>query len=458
MSTVQPLDQTRRRSTSTGRVPPHNLQAEESLLGAVLLSKDALAAVAETGLVVDEFYKPAHAHIYASILSLDSRGEPADPITVADALGRDGLLEATGGIPALMALQADTPATSNAGRYARIVRDMAQLRSLIGAAGDIAEMSYALPDDVPATLDRAETLMFAIGQGNLTDSMVTLDTVLDEGLASIEAHYERGEALTGLATGFVDLDEMLCGLQGGDLIVVGARPSVGKSAFALDMARHVVAEKRRPVLLFSLEMSREQLSHRVFAAEARVDLARVRSGRLIDSDWPKLHMATQRLAGAPLLIDVNRDLTITEIRAKARRVRSSYGDLGMVIIDYVQLMRSEAGKAENRQLEVAQISRGCKVLAGELGVPVVALSSISRGVELRADKRPVLADLRESGALEADADVVLLLYRDELYNPESPDRGVAEVQVAKQRNGPTGTVKLAFLNHFAKFANMASVA
>jgi replicative DNA helicase len=455
MSTVQPLDQTRRRST--GRVPPHNLQAEESLLGAVLLSKDALAAVAETGLVVDEFYKPAHAHIYSSILSLDSRGEPADPITVADALARDGLLEATGGIPALMALQADTPATSNAGRYARIVRDMAQLRSLIGAAGDIAEMSYALPDDVPATLDRAETLMFAIGQGNLTDSMVTLDAVLDEGLASIEAHYERGEALTGLPTGFVDLDEMLCGLQGGDLIVVGARPSVGKSAFALDMARHVVAEKCRPVLLFSLEMSREQLAHRVFAAESRVDLARVRSGRLLDSDWPKLRMAAQRLAGAPLLIDVNRDLTINEIRAKARRARSSYGDLGMVIIDYVQLMRSDAAKAENRQLEVARISRGCKVLAGELGVPIVALSSLSRNVELRADKRPVLADLRESGALEADADVVVLLYRDELYDVESRERGTAEVIVAKQRNGPTGTVRLAFLGPTAKFANMARI-
>ncbi len=421
----------------------------------MLLSKDALAAATETGLVVDEFYKPGHAHVFAAILSLDRRGEPADPITVADTLVRDGLLETVGGLPALLSLQADTPATSNAGRYARIVRDMAQLRSLIGAAGEIAEMSYALPDDVPAALDQAETLMFEVGQGNLADSIVTLDTVLEDGLVSIEAHYERGDALTGLATGFMDIDDMLNGLQGGDLIVVGARPSVGKSAFALDMARHVVTEMRRPVLLFSLEMSMELIGHRVFAAEARVDLARVRSGRLLDGDWPKLHMATQRLAGAPLLIDENRDLTITEIRAKARRIRNSYGDLGMVIVDYIQLMRSDTAKAENRQLEVAQISRGCKVLAGELGVPVVALSSISRGVELRADKRPVLADLRESGALESDADVVLLLYRDEIYNTESPDRGVAEVIVAKQRNGPTGTVKLAFLGNFAKFASMA---
>lgn len=421
----------------------------------MLLSKDALAAATETGLVVDEFYKPGHAHVFAAILSLDRRGEPADPVTVADTLVRDGLLETVGGLPALLSLQADTPATSNAGRYARIVRDMAQLRSLIGAAGEIAEMSYALPDDVPAALDQAETLMFEVGQGNLADSIVTLDTVLEDGLVSIEAHYERGDALTGLATGFMDIDDMLNGLQGGDLIVVGARPSVGKSAFALDMARHVVTEMRRPVLLFSLEMSTELIGHRVFAAEARVDLARVRSGRLLDGDWPKLHMATQRLAGAPLLIDENRDLTITEIRAKARRIRNSYGDLGMVIVDYIQLMRSDTAKAENRQLEVAQISRGCKVLAGELGVPVVALSSISRGVELRADKRPVLADLRESGALESDADVVLLLYRDEIYNTESPDRGVAEVIVAKQRNGPTGTVKLAFLGNFAKFASMA---
>jgi replicative DNA helicase len=438
------------------RVPPHNLDAEAAVLGAMMLSRDALAAAAETGLDAGEFYKPSNGHIYAAVLRLDRRGDPADPVTVADELTRDGLLDLVGGIGELMNIQSDTPATSNAGRYARIVREMAQLRRLIGAAGEIAEVAYSLPEDVPAAVDRAEALVFGVGEANLVDTVVPVDVLLAEGLDSIEALYQRGDTVTGIPTGFADLDAILSGLQGGDLIVLGARPAVGKSAFALDIARHVAFESQRPALLFSLEMSRKQITQRLFAAEAGVELGRVRNGRLTDDDWPKLSSAIARIKDTQLFVDDKRDVTVTELRAKARRLRSRLGDLGVVIVDYVQLMQAE-GRSENRQLEVAQISRGLKILAGELDVPVIALSQISRGVELRADKRPTLADLRESGALEADSDVVLLLYRDELYNEASADRGVTEVAVAKQRNGPTGTIKVAFLNHYARHASLARI-
>jgi replicative DNA helicase len=443
-------------TTGRGRIPPHNLQAEAALLGATLLSRDALAASAETGLTADEFYKPAHGHIYDAVITLDRRAEAIDAVTVADELTRAGLLDIVGGLATLITLQSDTPATSNAGRYARIVREMAQLRRLAGVAGEIAEVAYSLPSDVPAAVDAAEALIFAVGETNLADTVVSVDTLLAEGLDYLDTLYQRGDTVTGTPTGFYELDSLLSGLHGGDLVVLGARPAVGKSSFALDIARHIAFDRRQPALVFSLEMSRRQITQRLIAAEARVDLARVRNGRLSETDWPKLSAAVTRMREAPLYLDDKRDVTITELRAKARRLRSRLGGLGVVVVDYVQLMQAE-GRNENRQIEVAQISRGLKVLAGELDVPVVALSQISRNVEQRADKRPTLADLRESGALEADADVVILLYRDELYNEASADRGVAEVIVAKQRNGPTGTVKTAFLNHYAHFANMTRI-
>ena len=445
---------TKARSQNPGRLPPHDLDAEASLLGAALLSRDSRDAAAETGLTADEFYKPAHGHIYQAICTVDGRGDPADPVTVADELKRSGLFDTIGGLPTLIGLQSETPATTSAGRYARIVREMAQLRRLISTAGEIAELGYSLPEDVPAAVDRAEAMLFAVGQHVLTDTIRPLDEILAEGLDHIEALLRNGGTCTGLPTGFIDLDRQLSGLQAGDLIVLGSRPGVGKTTLALDIARHVTTQERRPVLLFSLEMSHLQLSQRLLAAEGVIPLERIRSGGLTENDWTKLVAASQTLGGAPLFIDDNRDLTITEIRAKARRTRAQLHDLALVIVDYVQLMSSDA-RPENRQLEVAQISRGCKILAGELGVPVLALSSISRNVEARADKRPILSDLRESGALEADADVVLLAYRDELYHPDSPDRGIAEINIAKQRNGPTGTIRLAFLGQQTRFANMA---
>jgi replicative DNA helicase len=752
---------------SAGRVPPHNLQAEESLLGAMLLSRDAIAAAVET-CSADDFYKPAHGHVFDAVCSLYAQGEPADPVTVADELRRADLLDAIGGPATLITLQANTPATSNAGRYARIVEEHALLRRLIGVAGEIAEMSYGVPEDVAEAVDRAETLVFEVAERRVTDSLRPLHDLLSESLDRLEALYDRGESITGVPTGFVDLDERLSGLQPSSLVIVGARPSMGKAlsldtplptpagwttmgdvcagdsvldeqgapcrvvyatpvmtgrtcyrvafddgsclvadadhqwfafpsadksprvvttqqmldagvttlsdgrpnwsiplagaldlpeqelpidpyllgaslgdrsratptlsaadgemvaspadraiaagrtlvaapptrsdipqpflraslgqrhalleglmeanrtvtnadgtvelrlsdpvlaaqarelvcsfgqkpgpirlaasnrsgridlawrfgwtprddlfrfdrpspwwgalksrrrqrvdtrraivaiqrcpsvpvrcitvdspnhlylagdsmipthntALALGMAAHAAMEAQTPVLFFSLEMSHSEVTQRLLCSEARVDSTRVRNGKLLEADWPKISHAIGRLGEAPLYIDDNPNLTVMEIRAKARRLRSRLGNLGLIVVDYLQLM-SGRHSAENRQVEVSEISRGLKILARELTVPVVALSQLSRNLEMRADKRPVLADLRESGSLEQDADVVMFLYRDEVYNSESPDRGSAELIISKHRNGPTGVTHLAFLDHYTRFANMA---
>ncbi|MGH9124997.1 MAG: replicative DNA helicase [Acidimicrobiales bacterium] len=751
---VQSLDDARRRhgarsgssgssgsgTGSAGRVPPNNLQAEESLLGAMLLSRDAIAAAVET-CATDDFYKPAYGHVFDAICSLYAQGEPADPVTVADELRRVDLLDAIGGPATLITLQANTPATTNAARYARIVEEHALLRRLIGVAGEIAEIGYGLPEDVAEAVDRAESMVFEVAERRVTDSLRPLHDLLSESLDRLEALYDRGEAITGVPTGFIDLDERLSGLQPSSLVIIGARPSMGKAlaldtliptptgwttmrdlraghqvlddqgrpctvtyatpvmhdrtcyrvnfddgsslvadadhqwavyedsqrprragtpalvlttqqlldegvlsgsdqkprwhipltaplqlpyrrlpvdpyelglrlgegalgladdrcmpaeylrasrsqrldllqglldcdgtidddgrvelclsnatllpqinellvslgfkpqrmpvrvlvggrhsslaarlswklsrprggsdcspgldpddehdhtrraiisieccpsvpvrcitvdspnhlylageamipthntAMALGIAAHAAMEASRPVLFFSLEMSHSEVTQRLLCAEARVESTRVRNGKLMESDWPKISNAIGRLGEAPLYIDDNPNLTVMEIRAKARRLRSRIGDLGLIVVDYLQLM-SGRHNAENRQVEVSEISRGLKILARELEVPVIALSQLSRNLESRADKRPVLADLRESGSLEQDADVVMFLYRDEVYNPESDDRGTAEVIISKHRNGPTGITNLAFLNHFTRFDNIARI-
>lgn len=443
----------RRRNAPAARVPPHNLQAEESLLGAMLLSKDAIASAVEL-VGPDDFYKPAHGHVYEAVTSLWAAGQPADPVTVADELRRADLLDAIGGPPTLVGLQANVPATSSAGRYARIVEEHALLRRLIWAAGEMAEKAYSLPDDVTKAVDEAESLVFAVAQRRITDTTAPIGQLLDLTLDRLEELYERGEAITGVPTGYVDLDELMSGMQPSSLIVVGARPAMGKTSFALGLATHAALEAARPVLVFSLEMSQSEVTQRVLCSEARVDATRVRNGRLADADWAKLHHAVGRLAEAPLYIDDNPNITVMDIRAKARRLKSRVGDLGAVVIDYVQLMTGRS-RAENRQVEVSEISRSLKILARELETPVIALAQLNRGLEQRADKRPMLADLRESGSLEQDADVVLFLYRDEVYNPETPDRGLAEVIVAKHRSGPTGRVRLAWLDRYTRFANIA---
>ena len=368
----------------------------------MLLSPAAIADAAEV-CSADDFYKPAHGHIFDAITSLYGRGEPADPVTVADELHRADLLDAIGGPAELLALQANTPAISNAPRYARIVEEMALLRRLIGVAGEIAELGYDVPEDVATVVDRAETLVFEVAQRRITDTLRPLHDLLSASLDRLETLFEQGESITGVPTGFIDLDERLSGLQPSNLIVVGARPGAGKTSFALGVVAHAAMEAHTPVLLFSLEMSHEEITRRLLSGEARVDARRLQNGRLQEQDWPKISHAIGRLGEAPVFIDDNPNITVMDIRTKARRLKSREG-LGLIVIDYLQLM-SGRSNAENRQVEVSEMSRKLKILARELEVPVVALSQLSRQVEMRADKRPVLADLRESGCVTADTRV-----------------------------------------------------
>jgi replicative DNA helicase len=712
MADGRPDDESRG-APRAGRVPPHNLQAEESLLGAMLLSKDAIAAAVET-VGVDDFYKPAHGHIFEAITSLYGAGEPSDPITVAEELRRAGLLEGIGGQVALVGLQANTPATTSAARYAKIVEEHALLRRMIYVAGEIAERAYGLPDDVTKTIDEAESMVFSVADRRMADSTKVIQEMLGPLLDRLEQLYERKEAVTGLATGYADLDELLAGLQPSSLVVVGARPSMGKAlsldtpiptpdgwttmgelcvgdpvlddqglpctvtystpvqydrqcyevefddgsvvvadadhqwfavarefgpqrweprvvttqqmldegvrgagagrpnwhvpvaqaldlpeqdlpvdpyvlgcwlskldnipapylraslkqrlallqgvldtevcvttadgtvelclgnrvllvqarelvcslghkpgplrerpmrlldgrrvpafrfrwaplgrvsrhavtairpvpsvpvrcitvdsprhlylagesmipthntAFALGMARHAAVTVGKPVMLFSLEMSQLEVTERLIAAEANVDGKRLRTGRLTTNDWTRINHAVGRLSPAPLYVDDNAMLTVMDIRAKARRLKSRVGNLGVIIVDYIQLMTGRTDR-ESRQVEVSEISRNLKILARELETPVVACAQLNRQLETRADKRPMLSDLRESGSLEQDADVVAFLYRDQVYNPETTDRDMAEVIVAKHRSGPTGTVRLAWLPQSARFHDM----
>jgi replicative DNA helicase len=404
-----PIEAARRRppggspsaATATpARVAPHNLQAEESLLGAMLLSRDAIATAVEI-CSAEDFYRPNHGHVFEAICSLYSKGEGIDAVTVGDELSRAGVLDAVGGLPALLSLQVNTPATSNAGRYAKIVEEHALLRRLIGVAGEIAELGYSVPEDVVAAVDKAESMVFEVAQRRVTDTLAPLHDLLSAALDRLGELYERNEAITGVPTGYHDLDEQLAGLQKSALLIVGARPAMGKTAFALGMAAHAAMEAREPVLFFSLEMSHAEITSRLLCAEARVDATRMRNGKLQESDWGKISHAIGRLGEAPLYIDDNPNLTIMDIRAKARRLKSKLeGKLGLIVIDYLQLMTGRQS-AENRQVEVSEISRGLKILARELEVPVVALSQLSRNLEMRADKRPILADLRESGCMPA---------------------------------------------------------
>jgi replicative DNA helicase len=444
---------TERERSASGRVPPHNLDAERSLLGAMLLSREAIGPAVEK-LETDDFYRPGHQHIYDAVCALYAAGEPADPVTVAEAIERAGLLEQIGGLAYLLELQSTTPATSNSARYATIIEERALLRRLIGVAGDIAELGYSVPDDVAKALDEAESAMFALADRRVTDTTRPLRDLLTAGLDHLEDLYDRGESITGVPSGLVDLDEQLSGIQPSSLVIVGARPAMGKSALALGIAAHVAIRAHRPVLYFSLEMGHLELTQRLLSAEAEVRSERLRNGKLSDDDWTRIHRTVGRLAEAQLFIDDNPHLTVMEIRAKARRLKSRIGDLGLVVIDYLQLMSGRAA-AENRQVEVAEISRGLKILARELETPVMALSQLSRNLESRSDKRPMLSDLRESGSLEQDADVVLFIYRDEIYHPDSTDQGLAELLIAKHRNGPTGSLRVAFRSSFTKFDNLA---
>jgi replicative DNA helicase len=419
----------------------------------MLLSRDAIASAMEI-CKPEDFYKQSHGHIFTAITSLFSQGEPADWVTVTEELRRRDLLESIGDPSVFVSLQANTPSIGNAEHYAKIIEEHALLRRLVSVAAEINELGYSLPEDVSEVLDKAESLVFDVAQRRVTDSMTPLRDLLGDSLDHLEQLFSRGESITGLATGYVDLDEQLAGLQPSNLVVVGARPAMGKTAFALGMVAHAGIRLNKPVLLFSLEMSHLELTQRLLSSEAKVDANRMRTGKLHEADWSKIGNAISRMSEAPIFIDDNPNLTVMDIRARARRLKSREG-LSLVVIDYLQLMTGRHG-AENRQVEVSEISRGLKILARELEVPVVALSQLSRGLEQRQDKRPMLADLRESGSIEQDSDVVLFLYRDEVYTPDSTEnRGKAEVITAKHRNGPTGVTQLAFIGHQARFDNMA---
>ncbi len=439
------------------RVPPQNIEAEQSVLGAVLLENEAINQALEI-LTADDFYRETHREIFRAMMDLSDHNQPVDAITLTDALRTKGVLEQIGG-PAYIAELADTvPTAANVSHYARIVREKAVLRSLATIATDIASSAYEANADVDEFLDTAEHRIFEISERRIKPSFHDMRSLTMESLKILERLYENRELVTGVPTGFKDLDVLTAGLQPSDLIVLAARPSMGKTALALNIAAYAAmdAEPKRGVAFFSLEMSKEQLVLRMLCSEARVDSAKARAGYLSERDFPKLAQAASRLAEANIFIDDSSDTTAITLKAKCRRLaRERKNNLGLILVDYLQLMRS-ARPGESREKEIAEISRSLKALAKELKVPVIALSQLNRQVETRPDRRPLLADLRESGAIEQDADVIAFIYREEMYKgKDSKEAGVAEIIVAKQRNGPTDTVKLTYLSQYTRFENYA---
>jgi replicative DNA helicase len=435
------------------RIPPQNIEAEEYILGAMLLAPGAIGAVSEI-CRAEDFYRQSHGRIYRAALALYGRGEPVDAITLTDELDKRGELEEIGGRSRIHELAALVPASANAGHYARIVHEMAILRGLIESGQEIATLGYERPGELSELVDKAEQIVFSLSQSRLTGEFSHIEQLLKESFERITALYEAGTEITGVPSGFRDLDRITSGFQPGNLIVVAARPSMGKSALALCMAANLGVRAGVPVALFTLEMSKAEVTQRLMCSEAKVESQKLRSGKLSPEDWPRLTAACDKLARSPIYVDDTGSITMMEIRSKARRLKARESKLGLVIVDYLQLMTS-GSTVENRVQEVSQISRSLKVLARDLEVPIVALSQLSRAVEQRSDKRPILSDLRESGAIEQDADIVAFIYRDEYYEPESDQQGLAEVIVAKHRNGPTDTVKLSFLKRYAKFADLA---
>src|ERR687892_1980559 len=435
-------------------VPPQNLDAEESVLGAMMLSPGAIGAVSEI-LDASDFYRESHAKIYRAALGLYARGEPVDAITLVDELEERGDLADVGGRERIHELAALVPATANAGHYARIVREMATLRGLIRVGGEIAQLGWERPGETDDLVDRAEQVLFELSQSRVAGEFSHIEELLKESFERITALYEAGAELTGTPSGFRDIDRLTSGFQPGNLIIVAARPSMGKSALGLCMGANLAVRHELPVALFTLEMSKAEVTQRLMCSEAKVESQRLRNGKLAVDDWPRLTAACDKLAKAPIYVDDTGSITMMELRSKARRLKAKEPGLGLLIVDYLQLMTSGAS-AENRVQEVSQISRNLKVLARDLEVPILALSQLSRAVEQRHDKRPILSDLRESGSIEQDADVVMFVYRDEYYNDESDQQGLAEIHVAKHRNGPTDTVKLSFLRRYAKFSDLAA--
>ena len=435
-------------------VPPQNLEAEEAVLGAMLLSETAIGSVTEI-LDAADFYRGSHGTIYRTCLALWSKGEPVDAITLANELEERGELEQVGGASRVAELAALVSATANVEHYARIVKETATLRGLIRAGQEIVRLGQERIGETTELVDRAEQIVFDLSQERVRGDFDHIGPLLTESFERITKLYEAGVDVTGVPSGFRDLDRLTSGFQPGNLVILAARPSMGKSALALCIAANLGVRSSMPVALFTLEMSKAEVTQRLMCSEAKVESDRVRSGKLTQEDWPRLTAACDKLMKAPIYVDDTGSITMMELRSKARRLKAREPALGLIVVDYLQLMTS-GGTVENRVQEVSQISRNLKVLARDLDVPILALSQLSRAVEQRHDKRPILSDLRESGSIEQDADLVFFVYRDEYYNgDESDQQGLAEVILAKHRNGPTGSEKLSFLRRYAKFADLA---
>ncbi len=435
-------------------IPPQSLEAEESLLSAILIDNNTLLDILDI-LEPGDFYRTAHQKIFSAVVSLFSKNEPVDLVTLTNSLRENGELETIGGATYLASLVEQVPLAVNAQHYAKIIHDKACLRRLIEKANAISRQCFENPSNVDEVIDFAESSIFEISENKIKPAFYPIGKIIEDNIDTLEERQGNKSLITGVATGFTDLDALTSGLQKSDLIILAGRPSMGKTAFALNIARNVAADTNVPVAVFSLEMAKEQLSMRMLCSEARIDSARLRSGFFSKKDWLRLTNAAGLLSEAPIFIDDSPDISAMEIRAKARRLKMDK-DIGLIIIDYLQLMKTRSS-AERRDLEISEISRSLKILAKELDLPVIALSQLNRKLEERSDKRPMLSDLRESGALEQDADVVAFIYRDEVYNREegNPNRGTAEILLKKQRNGPTGDVKLAFLDAYTRFENLS---
>ena len=441
------------------RVPPHDLDAERAVIGAMLVSESAVASVAER-LDAGDFYSEVHRIIYAAMMRLYSRGDPIDQLTLTNELRSINEFDRVGGRPYVFQIVESVPTAANAGRYADIVRGKALLRAVIDVGSRITEDAFREPENVSEALDSAEQLIYGVSNKTLREHLAPIKDLAPGTLEMIQRLYEQEGEVTGVETGFEDLDRLTTGFHKSDLVVLAARPAMGKTAMALNAIWHASGEKKMPVAIFSLEMSKEQLVQRLISQTTRIPAQALRSGNVKAEDWPKLVRGVAEVARAPIWIDDTAGVTLMEIRAKVRRLASQLNATGekplsLVVIDYLQLMIGQGNRQENRQQEIADISRGLKVLARDLDVPVLAIAQLSRAVEARHDKRPLLSDLRDSGAIEQDADMVMFLYRDEYYNPESDDKGIAEVIVGKHRNGPTGKVQLAWLEQYTKFASLA---
>ncbi len=437
------------------RVPPQNVEAEQSVLGAMMIEREAISKVSEI-IRPEDFYREAHRLIFNAMLELFNKNEAVDLVTVVEVLRRDEKLEGAGGIAYVSALANSVPTAANVVYHARIVEEKALLRQLINTATHVAGMGYEANEEVAVIMDKAEKMILEVASRKAGQEFASIKNIIFDVFDKVSELYSSRGGITGLPTGFKDLDKLTSGLQPSDLILIAARPSMGKTAFVLNIAQNIAIKEKKSVAFFSLEMSKEQLVQRMLCAEAPIDAQRLRIGELENNDWDKLVRAADRLAAAPIFIDDTAGITVMEMRSKARRLKIEH-DLQLIIIDYLQLMQGSAGssRSENRQQEISEISRSLKALARELKVPVIALSQLSRGVESRQVKKPMLSDLRESGSLEQDADIVAFIYREDYYEPETERKNITDIIVAKHRNGPVDSVQLFFHKQFTKFSDLS---